>query len=125
MATRIRDKEWQELSQRKKAEVGYKCQQCGRDFSDARCELVLHHINGDSFDDSDSNLIVLCDDCHTKAHYGKKSLRRKGVLLPSFVQCRNCVFFDRGVCCLINEPRNEDKYRKCQSYKRRLVRSKL
>jgi hypothetical protein len=34
-------------------------------------ELEVHHINGDRSDNDLSNLLPLCEDCHSEVHYEK------------------------------------------------------
>lgn len=35
--------------------------------------LVVHHVNGDRSDNSESNLAVICPNCHAYLHYVRKS----------------------------------------------------
>jgi predicted HNH restriction endonuclease len=45
----------------------YKCQNCKCDWKNPYTDLTIlqiHHINGDSSDNSESNLQVLCPNCH-------------------------------------------------------------
>lgn len=44
---------------------GYRCEVCGV----IEGMLVVHHINGDHYDDRIENLVVLCPSCHARAHY--------------------------------------------------------
>ncbi len=39
------------------------CQKCGSEY---RCQV--HHIDFDAFNNDRDNLIMLCLNCHTKAH---------------------------------------------------------
>lgn len=66
----IYSKDWTRISEREKKNSGYKCQDCGKDFSDSqdRSELHCHHINSDKTNNSSSNLRVLCVECHSKYH---------------------------------------------------------
>jgi hypothetical protein len=56
----------------------YTCQSCHGKSKDSR--LHVHHIifrrNGGS--DDESNLITLCESCHTGLHHGQISLKQKG-----------------------------------------------
>lgn len=66
----IYSKDWPKISAREKKNAGYKCKDCGRDFSDQenQSELHCHHINSDKTNNSSSNLRVLCAECHGKYH---------------------------------------------------------
>jgi hypothetical protein len=56
--------DWKEISDRYRASVGYKCEQCTIDLSSHKNLLHTHHKNGDKNDNSNSNLKALCVDCH-------------------------------------------------------------
>lgn len=45
--------------------------------------LSIHHIDGDKFNDVDSNLITLCDDCHLVAHNGDFKKKPIEIFHPS------------------------------------------
>lgn len=66
----IYSKDWAKISEQEKKNSGYKCQDCGKDFSrrQDRSELHCHHINSDRTNNSSSNLRVLCAKCHSKYH---------------------------------------------------------
>ena len=66
----IYTKDWPQISEREKKNKGYKCQECGRDFSNQpdKNELHCHHINSDRTNNSSSNLRVLCANCHAGYH---------------------------------------------------------
>lgn len=59
---------WKRISRKKRAEAGYRCQECGAQFPKKSKLLQVHHRNEDRSDDSDENLIVLCATCHGVAH---------------------------------------------------------
>jgi transposase-like protein len=63
-----------------KIKVRRACENCGSTES-----LVVHHKNGDHFDNSVSNLSVLCRSCHTSLH---KTLYWKGRKPRSIVVIR-------------------------------------
>ena len=56
---------------------GYTCQQCGK----GGMRLQAHHIvyRGHGGKDSLSNLLTLCQPCHSKLHQGKITLKVRGV----------------------------------------------
>ena len=60
--------DWAEISRRLKKKYNYTCQECGRNFSDCKFWLHVHHKNGLKWDCSESNLEVLCYDCHQAKH---------------------------------------------------------
>lgn len=55
-----------EVAARYKAEVQYKCQKCGTDYSQNKELLELHHKDGNGQNNQHYNLVVLCIDCHSK-----------------------------------------------------------
>ena len=58
-------KEWYELSKRIKARDNNTCQMCGCNNK----PLSVHHLcyrNGDILDNSEEELITLCEDCHNE-----------------------------------------------------------
>lgn len=59
-------KDWPEISEQKRFEENYTCQECEINLSDNRYLLHVHHVNGVKGDNSSSNLRVLCADCHRK-----------------------------------------------------------
>ena len=59
------DKEQEEYRRKAIEYYGYVCEVCGC----VEGMLVVHHINGDHYDDRIENLVVLCPSCHAKAHY--------------------------------------------------------
>jgi 5-methylcytosine-specific restriction endonuclease McrA len=44
------------------------CQICDRTESELKKQMVVHHIDGDKFNQDHSNLISLCAGCHTMVH---------------------------------------------------------
>jgi 5-methylcytosine-specific restriction endonuclease McrA len=56
-------KEWKSIRTIILARDGYRCIVC-----DASTGLHIHHIDGDSTNDNQGNLITLCNFCHAKAH---------------------------------------------------------
>jgi RRXRR protein/HNH endonuclease len=56
---------------------GYQCQQCGK----RNCHLHAHHLvyRKHGGKDSLTNLLTLCESCHTKVHQGKLTLKVTGI----------------------------------------------
>lgn len=57
---------WTEISDQKREEVGWKCEECGIDLISKKEFLHTHHINGRRDDTSQSNLVALCSRCHAE-----------------------------------------------------------
>ena len=60
----------------------YKCQCCGCEEDDKKTnQLIIHHIDVDTLNNSPSNLITLCTQCHLSLHgkYTKYVLRRSNI----------------------------------------------
>ena len=58
--------DWSLVSKKLKKQKSYNCQQCTLDLGLQQRLLHVHHINGVKNDNSQSNLKVLCADCHRK-----------------------------------------------------------
>ena len=58
-------KNWQNISQKYREFMHYKCEDCGVDLSSHRNLLHTHHINGVKSDNSNANLKALCKICHS------------------------------------------------------------
>ncbi len=69
--TNVYPKNWDEISRRLKEKHNYTCQECHRNFSDCKSLLHVHHKNGLKHDCRESNLEVLCYDCHQAKHSHK------------------------------------------------------
>ena len=73
----------------------YKCSYCGiSKWRDQSISLQLHHINGDHFDNTLNNLILLCPNCHsqTDSFAGKKNKGKsnhKYKRIPKY-KCAKC-----------------------------------
>lgn len=61
--------DWKAISDRVRATAGYCCKHCFVNLSSHKHLLHVHHINGVKSDNSESNLISLCADCHRKEPY--------------------------------------------------------
>lgn len=61
-------KNWDEIARRLKEKYNYTCQECHRNFSDCKSQLHVHHKNELKWDCRESNLEVLCLDCHQTKH---------------------------------------------------------
>jgi hypothetical protein len=60
----------------------FKCQCCGCSEDDKKTnKLLVHHIDTNKKNNSLSNLILLCGQCHVSLHkkYDKKTLRRSNI----------------------------------------------
>ena len=66
--TNIYTKNWGEIATILKKLANYKCQRCGKDYSNDTKNLHVHHKDGNKSNNLTSNLIVLCFDCHHKEH---------------------------------------------------------
>lgn len=64
-------KNWDEIAHRLKKKYNYTCQECGRNFSHRKIFMQVHHKNGRKDDCRESNLEVLCADCHQTKHNHK------------------------------------------------------
>ena len=58
--------DWPQISYRVRNERNWTCEQCGKNLIKNKRALHVHHINGVKSDCRDSNLKVLCVDCHSK-----------------------------------------------------------
>lgn len=68
---------WDAISRAYREKVAWRCESCRVDLSDDRNLLHVHHRNGNRDDNRDSNLIVLCKDCHSKQpHHGRMFVHR-------------------------------------------------
>lgn len=67
------------ISREMKEKAGWRCQQCGKDYSKEEKGLHTHHINGLKHDNHPSNLKVLCRFCHAQQpnHGHMKGLRTR------------------------------------------------
>lgn len=69
--TNIYPDNWKEISRRLKEKYNYTCQECHRNFSNCKSQLQVHHKNELKWDCSESNLEVVCIDCHQAKHNHK------------------------------------------------------
>lgn len=78
-STRQYPKDWKQLTDNLKRACGFKCQMCGRKWikgGTRKRVLTTHHINGDTTDNSLTNLIVLCAECHLRIESMNRKLIR-------------------------------------------------
>jgi hypothetical protein len=59
-------KDWDAITAREKANAKFTCQGCHVNLESNKRLLHTHHINGVKHDNSATNLICLCADCHRK-----------------------------------------------------------
>ena len=78
---------WKGIATKIKEKAGWKCQKCGyKPSGTAGDTLGVHHINGDTRDNKDSNLIALCQPCHLKeerklqARWDREDIEKAGQL---------------------------------------------
>lgn len=65
----IYPKDWKKISLDYRKMKDWTCEECGRKCEEYSSELHVHHINGNKFDCSPSNLQVLCLECHKRKPY--------------------------------------------------------
>ena len=60
--------QWKETTKKIKEAFGWKCALCRREHAlEGKGSILgVHHIDGDSENDSKENLLVLCFSCHVK-----------------------------------------------------------
>ena len=74
--------DWKDVSSRVRKQANYICSSCGVDLTNKKNLLHVHHVNGVKSDNSSSNLIVLCADCHKKEPYhGHLFIKRDDIRL--------------------------------------------
>jgi hypothetical protein len=72
---------WKELSRRKRAEADYQCEVCWVRDGAGTARLAVDHINGDTWDCRDRNLLVVCQSCHAlKWHHTSSYYDREWVV---------------------------------------------
>ncbi|HNT77358.1 MAG TPA: HNH endonuclease signature motif containing protein [Anaerolineae bacterium] len=63
---------WPEIAARIKTAAGWHCEQCGHPHDPAGYYgLGVHHIDGDRANNTDANLVALCQRCHLALHARK------------------------------------------------------
>lgn len=58
--------DWESISRRLKQQSGYICDDCRINLSNHKNLVQTHHINGQKNDNRNSNLKVLCIECHSE-----------------------------------------------------------
>jgi hypothetical protein len=58
--------DWNGISLRMREQTNWRCQQCGKDCSQTKTGLQVHHIDGVKAHTHESNLKVLCEYCHAQ-----------------------------------------------------------
>lgn len=51
------------------------CADCGATESPSGRQLLVHHIDGDHYNNKPANLVTLCNPCHTERHHDLKRAR--------------------------------------------------
>lgn len=51
------------------------CNRCG--FSGEKCQLDVHHKDGNHKNDVESNLETVCSNCHRLEHFSEKKYKKK------------------------------------------------
>lgn len=73
----MRNEDYGELSHKLKEAANWTCAVCGYHASSPaeHVNILVHHRDGNDTNDSDDNLIVLCDGCHDKITWFNKDVR--------------------------------------------------
>jgi hypothetical protein len=58
---------------------GGKCPCCGRSLTRVKCGWDAHHRNGNPSDNSTSNCVCVCVDCHHNCYHDEKEISRKPI----------------------------------------------
>ena len=56
---------WDVISRQTRERAGYICEKCKRDCTNTKNKLHVHHADGMKYNNTPSNLEVLCQDCHS------------------------------------------------------------
>lgn len=81
--------DWEAISADFRKKSGYRCGSCKVELSEYKRLLHVHHINGEKSDNSESNLIALCADCHRKEPYhGHMNIPREDMLIITNLRTR-------------------------------------
>lgn len=67
---------WSDISRKRRKELSYTCQRCGKKCKDGNGDLHVHHKNGVKGDTRNRNLEVLCKECHIKEHPHMRGLKK-------------------------------------------------
>ena len=57
--------DWQSISREFREVKNWRCDKCGKDMSDKKHNLHVHHLDRNKRNNSYSNLICLCKECHS------------------------------------------------------------
>ncbi len=58
--------DWSTISRNKREKSNYVCEDCNKSFKNRKHDLHVHHIDGMKYNNDNSNLRVLCINCHSK-----------------------------------------------------------
>lgn len=60
---------WKAITTRLKGKANWTCQKCHRHENKAKgIQIAVHHIDGNTSNNIESNLIVICRKCHLREH---------------------------------------------------------
>jgi len=51
----------------------YRCQECFRHQNELKCPLMIHHIDYNKNNNQESNLIPLCNSCHSQTNFKREN----------------------------------------------------
>lgn len=68
--------DWAVISAKIRREKNYTCENCGICCKNNTSQVHVHHRNGVKSDNNRENLVVLCQDCHSKESYHGHMRRR-------------------------------------------------
>ena len=70
---KIKRRTTKELKDKIKKRDGYRCQQCFSFQDELVQPLIVHHIDFNKLNDNETNLITLCNPCHSQLNYDRES----------------------------------------------------
>lgn len=72
---------------------GYKCEQCGADsWNGQQIPLEVHHIDGDTLNNTNENLLLLCPNCHSLTKNWRKPNTEyisDNEFIEALIKCKN------------------------------------
>ena len=80
--TEMYPEDWKNIAHRVKNLSGWKCAKCGRPHDpEDFYVLTVHHIDGDTNNNEDDNLVALCQRCHLAMQHKSTAVRHGQVSL--------------------------------------------